>query len=282
MNVILDIAPDKGYRMVMQTCPGWIASMTDFWVTGAGMLVVETTIVGFSGYDTTKVPEYVRARNACQYATSIDEWVELMDAKNNGGYANMWLIGDTKTNEIADYEQGLIYQSLKKKKDGFFYGDNAPEDPRIRNLECTDVGYNDVRQQTGARRVRWPQVLNEYNGKIDADIGKVMLGDTYDVYLNRIEPSSRTICSHYDADPQYYASDPNAVWNIPFYPAGSVDGKVTTADLAKNMSMWGIFGRADGAPFDADEFLRIHPQWNWQKGYLASRPGQPWVLFEGK
>ena len=27
-----------------------------------------------------------------------------------------------------------------------------------------------------------------------------------------------------------------------------------------------IFGRADGAPFDAEEFLRLHPQWNWQEG----------------
>jgi hypothetical protein len=71
------------------------------------------------------------------------------------------------------------------------------------------------------------------------------------------------------------------VWNIPFYPAGSVDGKVTTAAAARSMSMWGRFGRADGAPFDAGEFLRIHPQWNWQEGYLQSRPHQPWLLFDG-
>ena len=63
-------ARPTGYRMVMQTSPGWIASMTDFWVTGGGLVVVETTMVGYEGYDTTKVPEYVRARNACQYATS--------------------------------------------------------------------------------------------------------------------------------------------------------------------------------------------------------------------
>jgi hypothetical protein len=97
----------------------------------------------------------------------------------------------------------------------------------------------------------------------------------------RINPSSRTICSHYDTDPQFYASDPNAVWNVPYYPAGSVDGKVTTAELAREMGLWGRFGRADGAPFDAEEFLRIHSQWNWQKGYLKSRPAQPWALFKG-
>jgi hypothetical protein len=30
MNVILDITPTDGHRLVMQTSPGWIASMTDF------------------------------------------------------------------------------------------------------------------------------------------------------------------------------------------------------------------------------------------------------------
>ena len=56
-----------------------------------------------------------------------------------------------------------------------------------------------------------------------------MLADTFDPYLGYINPSSRTICSHYDVDPMYYVSDPNAVWNVPFYPAGSVEGKVATA-----------------------------------------------------
>ena len=139
--------------------------MTDFWVTGGGLVVVETTMVGYEGYDT------IRCRNTCVPATpastasSIDEWVELMDAGNNGGYANMWLIGDIKTGEIANYEQGLIYQNLHKKTDGYFWGDNAPTDPRIRELESTDTGYNDVRQQTGARRVRWPQLLDQHDGK---------------------------------------------------------------------------------------------------------------------
>jgi hypothetical protein len=44
-----------------------------------------------------------------------------------------------------------------------------------------------------------------------------------------------------------------------FYPAGSGDGNVTTAP-AEEMSLWGIFGRADGAPFVAEAFLRLHPQ----------------------
>jgi hypothetical protein len=56
---------------------------------------------------------------------------------------------------------------------------------------------------------------------------------------------------------------------------------LTTADLAANMSVYGIFGRADGVAFDAEAFLELNPQWNWQKGYLISRPSQPWTLFNG-
>ena len=41
-----------------------------------------------------------------------------------------------------------------------------------------------------------------------------MLADTYDVYLGYNCPSSRDICAHYDVEPQYYADDPDAVWNI--------------------------------------------------------------------
>src|SRR3712207_7473484 len=57
--------------------------------------------------------------------------------------------------------RSLIYQNLQKKSDGWFFGDNAPDDPRIRNVESSDTGYNDIRQQTGARRVRWPQLLSQ-------------------------------------------------------------------------------------------------------------------------
>jgi hypothetical protein len=62
-------------------------------------------------------------------------------------------------------------------------------------------------------------------------------------------------------------------------PFGSIDAKVACAADIVGMNLRARYGRADGAPFDADEFLRRHPRWNWQKGYLKSRPQQPWVYF---
>ncbi|MCV7092010.1 C45 family autoproteolytic acyltransferase/hydolase [Mycobacterium interjectum] len=273
-NVILDLTPDDGNRMVMQTAPGWIASMTDFWLTGAGLAISETTISGYDGskgYDETLVPEFVRARRACQYARDIDHWVEILNTDNNGGYACSWLIGDVKSGEIARYEQGLLYQSLLRKTDGYFWGDNAPWDPRIRNLECRATGFSDIRSPDGAREVRWQQLLAEHAGHIDTETARRMLGDTFDPYLGYAQPSARTICAHYDADPCQFSNV------TAFTPHGSVDGKVVTAADVESMSLWARFGRADGAEFVAEDFLRVHPQWNWQRGYLRDRPHRPWA-----
>ena len=93
-NVILDIVPEKGNRIFMDALPGLIHSGDDFNINSAGLIVTETTISGFSGFDTSGVAEFVRARQAIQYGSSIDEWVKIMEENNNGGYANDWLIGD--------------------------------------------------------------------------------------------------------------------------------------------------------------------------------------------
>ena len=279
-NVCLDMTPDEGNRIVMQTIPCYIDSMTDYYVTSAGLAITETTLAGFSGYDENGVPEYVRARLAAQYANNIDDFVKIINDGNNGGYANAWLVAATNTGEIARYEQGLKFQALERKTNGCFFGCNAVFDPRIRNLECKDNGFNDPRQQTGARRQRWMELIDQYYGKIDVEIAKKMLGDTYDVYLGYNNPSSRCICAHYDVDPQLYADDPDAVWNIPFYPAGSCDGKAAGYDEIRAMKMWGRYGRADGVEFDVEDFFRQHPLWKWMDGYLQSRPTQPWTLFD--
>ncbi len=274
-NLLLDLTPTEGSRMVMQSVPGYVGSFTDFWVTSAGLVVTETTIGAFQGYDPSRSPEYVRSRLATQYAKTISEWVDTLNRDNNGGYANSWLVGDANTGEIAKYEEGLIYQNLVTTRNGSYFGDNAPGDPRIMHLECGNYGYDDVRWPTGARRVRWMNLLDQHHGNIDAEVGKAMIADTFDVYLGFNNPSMRTICSHYDADPLHFLS----AHGVPFNPFGSVDAKLATAGNVLNMSMWGRFGRADGTVFDADEHLRQHPQFNWQQGYLKSRPSQPWTYF---
>lgn len=277
-NVILDIKPAKGHRIFMQSQPGYIDSMADFFVTDAGIMGTETTIGGFSLYDENEAPEFLRVRKAMQYADNLDQFVSLMKKQNNGGYANSWLLADIKTGEIMRFELGLRFSSVKRKKHGYFVGFNAPLDPRIRNLECSNTGYCDIRRHQGARQVRLPQLMEQYKGKITAAVGQKILADHYDVYLKKENhPCSRTVDGHYELDAREYMSDPSRP--KPYRPRGTVDGKVMTSDMAKKLSFVARWGNSSGMPFDADKFLAEHPQWSYLAGYLFDRPSQPWTEF---
>ena len=281
-NIALEIVPEDGNSFIMQCAPGFVSSQEDFYINSAGIATVETTILGLMSYTTDGIPYFIRTRNAIQFGSTIDEFVYEMNKGNNGGMNASWLIADINTNEIARFEQGLYYQSLEKKTDGYYFGCNVVWDTKIRNLECRgETGFNDPRMQTGARRIRWPQLLDPNLGKIDAVTGMEMLADTYDVYLDKEQPSCRTICSHYDVDPREFAP-PVTAWSEPYTPAGSTDGKVTTAELAADLKFWGRIGRADGIEFDVDTFFKEHPEWSWQKGYLKSRPTKPWVIIDAQ
>jgi hypothetical protein len=274
LNEILDLQPADGHRIMMQSAPGFICSFTDFFVTDAGLMGTETTIGGYGQYDPDEVPEFIRVRRAMQYAGTLDEWVERMKKQNNGGYANSWLLADRNTGEIMRFELGLKFFDVERTKDGYFVGFNAPEDPRIRNLECGNTGYADIRTAMGARRVRLPQLMEKYRGKIDVKNGEKILADHYDVYLQKENPGSRTVEGHYELDAfEYWPA------RLPYAPQGAVDGKVMTSDLAKDLSFWARWGNSSGIPFDADDFLAAHPQWSHLDGYLKDRPTQPWALF---
>jgi hypothetical protein len=177
------------------------------------------------------------------------------------------------------FELGLKFYNIERTKDGYYIGFNAPLDPRIRNLECSNTGYADLRRHQGARQVRLTQLMNQYHGAIDVKIGQKILADHYDVYLKRENnPCSRTVDGHYELDSREYMSQPGRP--IPFQPRGTVDGKVMDSDIAKTLSFWVRWGNSSGMPFDAKKFLEEQIQWSHLGGYLKDRPSQPWTLFK--
>jgi len=271
-NVILDIQPAKGHRILMQTSPGLVHSGSDFFITDAGLVGTETTIGDFKGFDEKGVPEFTRFRRATQDASSIDEWCAIMKHGNNGGYANSWLLGDIKTGEIARLELGLKYVGFERKKDGFFTGSNLAEDPKILRFE-TSSNELEIKASSVARRVRWKQLMKESAGRIDVERAKSFLADHYDVYLQRDNPDSRTLCGHEENELE--AGPGGTTQN----PSGAVDAKVVDAAMAKQMSFAARWGSACGTPFDAVKFLEQHPQFDWMAGILKSRPSQPWTEF---
>ncbi len=272
-NVVLDLVPAKGHRILMQTQAGWIHSGTDFFVTDAGLVGSETTIGDFHGFTEKGVPEFIRMRRATQDAGTIDAWCAIMRKGNNGGYANAWLVGDVNTGEIARLELGLKYIGFERTKDGYFLGSNIAENLKILRLE-TDTHDTDIRLSPVARRVRWKQLMKENTGQIDLARAKEFEADCYDTcYDTPGKPNGRALNAHDELDPQFGSP------KIPFYPAGTADAKVVDAAMAKQMSFAARWGSADGTVFDAPKFLAAHPQFDWMEGVLKNRPAEPWVDF---
>lgn len=274
-NTIVNIKPEKGHEFVMQSQVGYIESFADWFETDAGLVGAETTFAGFHGFDPNATPEFIRIRQAMQYANNLDDFANIMIKDNNGSNAAGWLVGDINSNTIMRLELGLKYHNVEKKKDGYFIGFNAPYDDKIRNLECDNTGFHDIRKHTGARRVRLEQLMQQYYGKLNVEIGKKILADQYDVYYHKINPSSRTIAGHYELDD--LAVSPES--KEPFQPQGAHDGKVADANLAKGLHFVARFGSPDGMAFDAKKYFAEHIQWEDYKPYVVSRPSQPWTNF---
>jgi hypothetical protein len=273
-NIILDIVPEKGYRIVMDAPPGFIHSADDFFLNSEGLIVTETTITQFFGYDTSATGEFIRARKAIQYSSSIDEWVAAMKEGNNGGYANDWLIGDNKTGEIARLELGLKNQPLERTKDGYFVGANFPVNRKV-IVEETTFDTTLTTSSPNVRKLRWDQLMKEYKGKIDIEAAKRFMGDHYDA-LNKTEKASAlTLCGHGETDAAGVAcwDDP------PFFPTGAVQGKATDGTLASGMQLWAIIGHPCGQAFIAADFLEKHPEFSYMKDWLRDMPSQQWTLF---
>ena len=217
-NVMLDIKPAAGHRMLIQGYPGGIESGTDWYQNDAGVVLTETTIRQ-SPFNVEGTPVAYRARKAIQYGDNIDKVVEYLGTKNNGLYTNEWLIGDAKNNEIAMYELGTyktrLYRSSKNDwfegTEGFYWGDNNAKDLDVRlELQPDPNGSPAHIPYVPANRdLKWKELYREYNGKIDEQFGFL------------------------------------AFRTAPLVSSTSMDAKVATADMASRMMVWAVFGKSN-------------------------------------
>ena len=275
-NIVFDIAPASGNRILMDGMAGLIHSGDDFGVNSAGLAITETTISEFSGFDPQGVPEFARARKAMQYAASIDDFARIMKDGNNGGYANNWLVADRKTNEVASLELGLKNVILQRTRDGFFVGSNFPADPKLAKEETT-FDLTDKSNSDNARHERWLQLMEQNKGKIDVAAGEKFLGDHFDSYEKRVDPSERTLCGHVDLSPRGMPT-----WQAPYAPVGAVQNKVTDAAGMEKMQLMAALGHACGLHFKAAEHLAKHPEYDWYKSILGDMPARGWTRFTAK
>ncbi|MGO4882142.1 MAG: C45 family autoproteolytic acyltransferase/hydolase [Bryobacteraceae bacterium] len=275
-NIIFDIVPAQGNHMIMDGMAGLIHSGDDFGINSAGIMITETTISHFAGFDPNGIPEFVRARKAMQYAASIDDFARIMKEGNNGGYANTWLVADRKTNEVASLELGLKNVTLERTRDGFFVGSNFPANENLIREE-TDFDPKNASDSANSRHVRWLQLMEQNKGKIDADAAQRFLADHVDTFENKTDPDERTLCGHVDR-----SSRGDLPWVGPYAPTGAVQNKVSDAAMAEAMTMRAALGHSCGLGFKAAEHLRKHGEFAWQRPVLRDMPSRPWTTFSAQ
>jgi hypothetical protein len=215
-NVMLDIQPEKGHRILMQSYPGGIESGTDWYQNDAGMVLTETTLRQ-TPFNAQGTPVAFRARMAIQYGGNVDEVVAQLGNGNNGLYTNEWIVGDAKNNEIAMYELGTTHTKLwRSSKDewfggtpGFYWGDNNAKDLTV-NLEYQPDPKGPpayVPYVPAIRDLAWQDLYRKYRGQIDEQFAFL------------------------------------AFRSAPLVAKSTMDAKVATADLASHLMLWGEIGR---------------------------------------
>ncbi len=273
--MMFDIVPQHGNRILMDGFPGVITSDDDFGINSSGLMIAETTISKFQGWDPNGKPEFVRSRKALQYANSIDDYVRIIKEGNNGGYANDWLIGDRNTGEIAYLELGLKNTPLWRTKDGYFISSNFARDPKVLAEETT-FDAADLTSSPNARKLRWEELMAQHKGKMDVDMAEKFMADHHDTYEKKEAANARTLCGHGES---MLARDSQFEWDA-YHPGGAVQGKATDSTMAAKMSMRARAGHPCGADFLAKDFLDRHSEYSWQKPVLRDMKAGPWTTFE--
>ncbi|MGO9863820.1 MAG: C45 family autoproteolytic acyltransferase/hydolase [Terriglobales bacterium] len=215
-NVMLDIQPASGHRMLIQSYPGGIESGTDWYQNDAGIVLTETTIEQ-TPFNIQGTPVAFRARAAIQYSSNIDEVVEHLGTHNNGLYTNEWIVGDAKTNEIAVFDLGTqhtrLWRSSKNEwfgdTPGFYWGDNNAKDLTVRLEDYPDpnedAGY--IPYVPYQRDLAWQELYRKYRGQIDEQFGFL------------------------------------AFRTAPLVSGSTMDAKVVTSDMVSHLMVWAAIGK---------------------------------------
>jgi outer membrane protein assembly factor BamB len=187
-NVIIDINPKHGNRIIMTSSPGYIWSDEDYYQSDAGIVLVETTLPQ-GLYDNKGLPLCVRARKAIQYGNSIDEVIHHLRHRNDGSMNAVWLIGDAKTGEICRFELGYIAHQAWRTFNGFYWSSNNPYNIWVRLekfslrkylqrgflslfFKVPGFGYYTLRYRPESRDIKYEELGKKYYGSIDVDIVK--------------------------------------------------------------------------------------------------------------
>ena len=261
-NIVMHVrpsAPDT-FPFVMQTLPGLVCSSTDWFISESGIIGCETTISNINYIpDFEKgVPYFFRIRKAMETGKTLDDYVSIMMEQNAGDYACSWLFGDINSGEIMRFELGKKTHGIARTEDGLFYGMNSAFTPELAKKETDDTELNDPTTINGSRNARLNQLLNAK--KLDLKYAKKVLADHYDCKEQMVRKGIRGICKHKECEK-----------GEDYKIAGTVDGKVTNADMARKLKFIGRMGSSCGRVFLRKDYPNVPdcvdnmPKYPWTK-----------------
>lgn len=226
-NVLVDLQPSQGNRMLFTTAPGYIWSDENYYQNQEGLVLLDTTAPqGLWAH--RGVPLAVRSRMAAQYGDNIDDVLSYLLEENDGVWTAVWLIGDTKTGEIARMDLGLYNYGVWRTHDGSYWSANNIMDERVR-----------AERRLGTLKGRFLQLL----GIVYPTTG------WYEYYTREYHPNPRDVL--FEELGQTYYGDIDAEWmkelmsSSPFTDF-SGDTKVSDSFLIEENAVWVHMGNPGG------------------------------------
>ena len=230
-NVILDIAPSDGYRLMLHSSPGFIWSDANYYQNEEGIVIMDTTCAqGLwknKGYSMV-----IRTRRAAQYSENLDEAIDYLMEKNDGLWTAAYLIGDSETGEIARLDLSLYNYEIWRTFDGFYWSANNIMSTKIRAeaiglglkgilyrmLGLSFYGYFTRRYFHTPRDAKFEELGEKYYGDIDIEVLK-----------------DKIMCEH------------------PITDSSTTDIKATDTQLMEANSLWAFWGNARGMIWDVSD-----------------------------
>lgn len=237
-NVILDIQPDRGNRVIMATSPGYIWSDENYYQNSEGIILIDTTCP--QGLWKKKgFPLAIRSRKAAQYSNSIDDAIHYLMDGSDGIWTAVWLIGDTKMGEIARLDLGLYNHKIWRTKNGFYWSANNAMAPSVR-AEIAGFGLKGF----ALRVANYLFNMTTY----------------YEFFTRKYIPAERDIKFEELGEKYYGEIDVEKVKEImstyPICDNQSTDCKITDTKLVENNGLWAFFGYLTGKEWNVSHLKK--------------------------
>ena len=236
-NVIMDVDPSDGYRFQMASAPGYIWSDENYYQNEKGICIIDTTSP--QGLWSDKgLPMAIRTRTAAQYSESLDDALYHIMNENDGIWTAVYLIGDTKSGEIARLDLGLYKYQVWRTFNGYYWSANNLMSDYVR-AESHGLGIKGSISKILQNFLPFPTGYEYYTRKYFPAARDLKLDEQGTKYYGKIdlEILKNKIMQAYPLSDEY-----------------STDLKVSDARLMKNNSLWAFFGSPGGHIWDMSDF----------------------------